>query len=253
MDVIPPNDPNNPAARQRAYRIRRKISNGKPVEPEDAAWLHDYERAQSKGASASRRVSYTEEEHAAVGTGSAAEVAASAAMVREEGRREDSLADKGMDAMERANNRLEKMVDFCMARMQVLEDSHLDMWAKHRESRMREVDAEVALIEAQAANEGKEDDLAKTAAELLPLVLLVAGSTALSDGAAFFALLGRFAAAVVPFLVLDFGVTLAGDFAALSNAASSFSIFGITIGSSLFVVAVSTVLMSYFPSSMLVR
>jgi len=171
MDIIPPNDPNNPAARQRAYRIRRKITAGKPVEPEDAAWLHDYERAQSKGASASRRVSYTEEEHAAVGTGSAAEVAASAAMVREEGRREDSLADKGMEAMERANDRLEKLVDFMMGRMQVLEDSHLDMWAKHRESRMREVDAEVALLEAQAAAEGKDDDLAKTAAELLPMLL----------------------------------------------------------------------------------
>jgi len=178
MDIIPPNDPSNPAARQRAYRIRHKVANQKPVTPEDAAWLHDYERAQSKGASASRKVSYTEEEHAAIGTGSAAEVAASAAMVREEGRREDSLADKGMQAMERANDRLEKLVDFCMARMQVLEDSHLEMWAKHRESRMREVDAEVALIEAQAANEGKEDDISKTAAELLPMILKQLGKAA---------------------------------------------------------------------------
>lgn len=173
MDILPPSDPANPAARAKATRLRRKVEE-ETATPEEIAWLDDYERRRtstSKGASASRKVSYTEEEHAAVGTGTAAEVAAHAAYAREEGRREDSLADKGMAALDRAFARQEKLVDFMMARMQLLEDSHLSMWAAHRDSRIREVDAEIALMKSEAEGEGKEDNISAMAAELLPLIM----------------------------------------------------------------------------------
>jgi hypothetical protein len=177
MDILQPNDPENPSSRARASYIRKKVKAG-TAKPEEIAWLGEFEGKKSegsRGASAHRKVTFTEEESAAMGEGDAtvAQVAAAAAMVREEGRREDSLADKGMAAFERANAWLEKLVGFAMARMQVLEDAHLEMWAKHRDSRIREVDAEIELMKAEAANEAddKPDQITAMAQELLPELL----------------------------------------------------------------------------------
>lgn len=173
MDVLQPGDPKNPAARVKASKIRNKMGRGS-ASPEEIAWLNDYDATrepESRGASAHRKVSYTEEESAAAGTGEAASVAAHAAMIREEGRQETSLADRGMMALERAFARQERMVEFMMARMQTLEDSHLSMWAAHRDSRIREVDAEIALMQAEAEKEEKPDQISAMAAELLPLMM----------------------------------------------------------------------------------
>jgi len=175
MDILQPSDPENPSARTRASYIRKKVKAG-TAKPEEIAWLGEFEQKKSagaRGASASRRVSYTEEEHAAVGEGDAtvAQVAAASAMVREEGRREDSLADRGIKALERAFDRQEKLVDFMMSRMKVLEDSHLEMWAAHRDSRLREVDAEIALIKKESEEDDKPDQISEMVAEILPEVI----------------------------------------------------------------------------------
>lgn len=175
-EIIPPKG-SRQSERTYASRLRLKARAGTAT-PEELAWLDNYDRTKedpgrpSRAASARRRVSYTEEESAAAGEGEGvAAVYAHAAMAREEGRREDSLADRGIAALERAFARQEKLVDFMMARMQMLEDSHLEMWGKHRDSRMRETEAEIALVEAQAAAEGKGDEISTAVTELLPHIL----------------------------------------------------------------------------------
>jgi hypothetical protein len=177
MDVLQPGDPDNPVSRNQASYIRRKLRRGTAT-PEETAWLADFESLKSRGsrgASAHRKVTstYTEEEAARVGEGDSivAQAAAQGAMVREEGRREDSLATIGLRAYDRAFARQERMVEFMMARMQTLEDAHLEMWARHRDSRMREADAEIELMKAQADADGKPDQLSEMATELLPHLL----------------------------------------------------------------------------------
>jgi hypothetical protein len=179
MDILQPSDPENPSSRARASYIRRKVKAGS-AKPEEIAWLGEFEQKKepgSRGASAHRRVTFTEEESAATGEGDAtvAQVAAAAAMVREEGRREDSLADKGMQAFERANIWLEKLLAFAFQRMQVLEDSHLEMWSKHRDSRIREVDAEIELNKALAEQDGKPDAITELATQLGPVLIAQLG------------------------------------------------------------------------------
>ena len=88
--------------------MRLALKHGQMLTPEEAAWLADYDNARqvaadaregsSVGASRAHKVSFTEETREAVGEGSSAvaEVAAAGAMVREEGRRYDSLIAVGI-------------------------------------------------------------------------------------------------------------------------------------------------------------
>lgn len=141
-------------------RIRAKVRVHAPVSPEDAAWLGDYERAgterrgDSAGASrsASRKVSYTEEEHqaAAVGTGSAAEMAAAAAMSREEGRRLDSIVDRGIGALERACNAWEKMTAALLKERQADAQTHRALLESLRSHFLARAEAEASLIKSEA-------------------------------------------------------------------------------------------------------
>lgn len=174
MDILPPSDPKNPNARVRASRIRGRV-NRNAASPEEIAWLQDYDAArepESRGASAHRKESYTVEESAAAGTGDAAAVAAAnAAWAREEGRQETSLADRGMAALERAFARQERMVEFMMARMQVIEESHLETLALNRQLYQEHTQAEIALMRKEAEEEGKGDQISAMAAELLPLMM----------------------------------------------------------------------------------
>lgn len=165
-DVTGPVDTSKAADRTRAYRIRAKVKQQQEVSPEEAAWLSDYEAAQSKGASASRRVSYTEEEHAAVGTGSAAEVAASAALAREEGRRIDYLASTGIRAMEAAFGMLHKVSELMMGRMQQMEDVHLGMLDAVRTHYLERTKAEAEAIRKEA-EEGQQGGMEQMAMAML--------------------------------------------------------------------------------------
>lgn len=149
-DITPPNPAGKAADRTRAHRIRAKVKRNEAVEPVEAAWLADYEKAQSMGASASRRVSYTEEEHAAVGTGSAAEVAAAAALAREEGRRIDYLAKVGIDALVGACNMYKDMCQQLLQRTQQIEDVHMTMLGSVREHYIARTQAEADAMRTQA-------------------------------------------------------------------------------------------------------
>jgi uncharacterized small protein (DUF1192 family) len=189
-DVLDPEDPENPvnrrAERTKAARIRLKVKAGTAT-VDDLAYLHDYDQGKQqypgrppgvpqtpprggRAARGHRRVSYTEEESAAAAEGDSAVVAAAmgAAVAREEGRREDSLADRGIAALERAFHRQEKMVEFFMARMEMLEHAHLELLTTNRELRIRQTDAEIALMEAESQ---QKDDINEAAQALLPALL----------------------------------------------------------------------------------
>jgi hypothetical protein len=161
-------------------RIRAKVRVHAPVTPEDALWLGDYEKAgaqrrgESFGASqsASRKVSYTEEEHAAqaIGTGSAAEMAAAAAMSREEGRRLDSIVDRGIGALERACNAWEKMTAALLKERQADAQTHRALLESLRSHFLARAEAEGALIKAEAdhvANDHAGESLEAQATQAL--------------------------------------------------------------------------------------
>ena len=150
MDEI---DAKNPGNRTKAYRLRGKVKKGEDVTAEEAAWLADYEKAQAMGASASRKVTYSEEEHAAVGTGSAAEMAAAGVLAREEGRRFDYLLTAGIDALMKACEMYRQMAGQCLERTGQMEDVHMSMLGSVREHYIARVGAEADALRAAAEAE----------------------------------------------------------------------------------------------------
>lgn len=164
-------NPANPGNRTKAYRLRSKARKGDTVTPEEAAWLSDYEQAQahgqSFGASASERVVHVEERSAAVGTGSAAEVAAAAALAREEGRRIDYLARSGMDALVKACDMYQRMAEAMLARTQALEEVHLAMLDSVRENYLARTQAEVDAIQNKEGEGGMQEALLGVLAQRL--------------------------------------------------------------------------------------
>lgn len=184
------------ADRARAVRLRAKIKAGATVEPTEAAWLSDYEAAQtekreSRGASSARSVKYEETESASVGVGgSAAEVAAAAAMVREEGRREDSLEKLKQDGLTRAFDMCMRMTEGMMKRTEALERVHLSLLTAFRDNYLTRVELEGdALItdaqrqaEAIAKEEGG-DSMSKLADMLLPQLMAKFMGVTIPNGA----------------------------------------------------------------------
>lgn len=143
-------NPKNPGNRKKAYSLRAKQNKGQELRPEEIAWLDDYDRAQrmgaSHGASASERVVHIEERAAAVGTGTAAETAAAAALAREEGRRVDYLVHAGMDCLVKACQLHETMTRTMLERLAQLEDVHLAMLGSVREHYIARTEAEAEQI-----------------------------------------------------------------------------------------------------------
>lgn len=173
-----------PADRARAVRLRTKVKAGAPLEPDQIAWLDDYEEAmrdtrETRGASAARSVKYEETESAAVGVGeSAAAVAAAAAMVREEGRREDSLEKLKQDGMTRAFDMCMRMCEGMMKRTEALEKVHVTLLTSWRDNFLdrTQLEADVIVKDAEAAAEAiaKEeggDSMSKLADSLLPMLM----------------------------------------------------------------------------------
>lgn len=155
------------ADRGRANRIRTKMRAALPVEPEDAAWIEAYDEDRAAtprkngpefGASArkSKRVSYTEEtdEAQAVGVGNgAAMVAAQAAFAREDGRRLDSIIDKGINALVQAVKTYESMTQALLAERQADAALHRTLLESVRTHYLERTEAEAELIRADAEAE----------------------------------------------------------------------------------------------------
>lgn len=160
--------------RARAVRLRGRVKVKAPLTPEEAAWLEDYERQrdavrQSRGGSRSHKVSYTEESAEAVGTGSAAEVAAAAAMSREEGRRYDHLLNGVIRGMESAVMMFEKLSALCMTRMTEDARTIRELTRSDRENYLDKTELEAEAIRRDA--EGGGDAVSKLAEQLLPQLL----------------------------------------------------------------------------------
>lgn len=164
-----------PSERVKANRLRAKVKIApSTIDPADAEWLNDYESKQeaqkeSKGASRAHKVSYSEESVEAAGTGSAAEVAVAAVMVREEGRRYDAMLDRVILATDRACALHERMAEALLKR--AIEDGETiramsKMW---RENFLEKTELEADAI--RAAGEEGGDEISKMAATLLPQLL----------------------------------------------------------------------------------
>lgn len=169
------------ADRAKASRLRLMVKAGKTIETHDAEWLREYEsvreaaRDTPKGASQRRAhtVEYKEstEEAAAVGVGTAAaEMAAAAAMVREEGRREDSLAKVGVEAIKAACEMYKDMCQALLKRQEALERVHVSMLGAWRQEYMaRAEDTAQRLVED--AQKGDSDGIDKLVETLMPMVM----------------------------------------------------------------------------------
>lgn len=179
-EVIPPRKPPVPAsARVKAAKLRGRARAGLPLSTEEATELHDYEKDRGASRSASRKVSYTEEESAAQaeGTGSAAEAAAAGAMVREEGRRIDSLLTIGVSALQSAFDRVLKSNEQILDRNAKLEDAQIKMMEAVRTHYVARAQAEGDAIldaaerDAEAAADKKEDPIMKALGDLAPTII----------------------------------------------------------------------------------
>jgi hypothetical protein len=175
--------PPSPSASERvkASKLRARVRAGFPLSPEEAAELHDYESARAataRGASASRKVQYTEEESAAIGEGSAAaEAAAAGAMVRAEGQRLDSVLALSITALRTACDQYAGMVQALIKRTENFESAQVrmmnaqtDLIHRVRNAELDRIDAEIAAREAESEEKGG-DTISKMAEQLLPMLM----------------------------------------------------------------------------------
>jgi hypothetical protein len=183
-----PVDPfsSTPANRARAHKLRLQMRANMGLDEADSTWLAGYEEQRaatsegiSRGASRGRKVSYTEEEHEAAGEVDAAAAAAAGAMVREEGRRLDSMIGVSMTAMQKAFDMSMKMCQMMSDRNRELETAHVSMMEAYRSHFLGRVEAEAELeVMKRTAEEGDKDSLSSLAEMLLPYILPALGPTA---------------------------------------------------------------------------
>jgi len=173
-------DPNNPGDRAKAYRLRKLAKKG-PLPPIDTLWLSQYDdgraksrqRAADVGASrrsSGRKINLQVEEHEeaeAVGTGAAAWAAAALA-AREEGRRLDSLTIESVGALKEAVACYREVCLSMKDRLEILEDSHVDMLEAVRTQYLARTQAEINALESAS---GDGDAMTKLAEQFLPDIL----------------------------------------------------------------------------------
>jgi hypothetical protein len=173
-------DPANAGDRAKAYRLR-KVKPGK-LPPIDALWLGEYEdkakdreRAKARDVGGSRRrsgrrIKLDVEEHEeaeAVGTGAAAAAAAAALATREEGRRLDSLTIESVGALKEAVACYREICISMKDRMEILEETHIEMLGSVREQYLARTQAEINAMEAASGG----DPMTKLAEQFLPDIL----------------------------------------------------------------------------------
>jgi len=177
-------EPISHAERARANRLRNKQRELRDLTEDEKSWLEAYQERLQRlpgggdvGASkaATRKVTYSEEETAAeaVGTGSAAETAAAAAMVvTAEGRRIDNLLSLSMQIMRNAVETYQKMAQQMLSERAEDAKIHRQLLETVRVQMIERAEAEADLIEAEAEHqaeskdgEGLEAVLAKAALE----------------------------------------------------------------------------------------
>jgi hypothetical protein len=178
--------------RNKAAKLRGQVKNHENVDPDDLAWLLDYERKEQervgkiedaaaragvKGASRRRKVTHVEEEEERAGTGDAAIAAvAAAAETREEGRRLDTLIGLGHQALLGAVEAYKSMTAQVLERNHQLERAHIRMMETVRVHFLARVNAEgeaedLARELETRPDEEKRDALTRMADELIPMLM----------------------------------------------------------------------------------
>lgn len=173
------------ADRQKATKLRVRAKAG-VITAVESAWLREYDRARDdskklpesprdtgRSASATKRISYTEEETAAAaeGTGTAAEVAAAGMVVREEGRRLDSIIDRGINALVEANKMHQAMNAALLAERQADAVIQRQLLESVRTHFLARTEAEAELERRGQVDVDDVDDIGKLAGQLLPHLL----------------------------------------------------------------------------------
>lgn len=144
--------------RARAQRLRTRLQAGLEIDADDAAWVEAYDARPGKRGpqfAASRKtrlVHHVEESDESVVAGqSAASWAASAAFAREDGRRLDSIVDRGITALCRAVDTYEKMTLALLRERQADAVLHRALLESVRTHYLERTEAEAALIRAESA------------------------------------------------------------------------------------------------------
>jgi hypothetical protein len=150
----------------RASKLRKRVAAGKELPEDDAAWFESYEQAKKPvgrpspviNASASEKITYTEERSAA--QGDHPHPAAYESMVRAEGLRADTLLRISADALVRCNEQYATMMAHLLARTTAIETAHVAMLEAVREQFVARMEAEADAIQMQgmleASGEGSE-------------------------------------------------------------------------------------------------
>lgn len=175
------------ADRNKAHRLRKQRASGE-IKEIDLLWLEKYEEdtdgsggrgpqakeATNFGASQSKkkvhREETIEEEHQAVGTGSAAATAVGQALTaREEGRRLDSLFDKSIGALHEATEVYKAVCTTLLEREKVREETHQSMLEAVRDHFLARTEAEAELV-AKEREKTDEDPANGLMVALLPAI-----------------------------------------------------------------------------------
>jgi len=134
------------------------VQAGLEIEADDAAWVEAYDARPGKRGpqfAASRKtrlIHHVEESDESVAAGqSAASWAASAAFAREDGRRLDSIVDRGITALCRAVDTYEKMTLALLRERQADAVLHRALLESVRTHYLERTEAEAALIRAESA------------------------------------------------------------------------------------------------------
>lgn len=182
------------ADRVRASKIRARIKEGDELPDDDQAWFDNYEQAKrghkSKAeifdrpdptvdASASERITYTEERSAA--QGNHVHPAAYEGMVRAEGLRADTLLRIVADALVRVNDQYASMNAHLLQRTTAIEEAHVAMLHEVREHFLARVNAEAEVTRMQIAQAAAGDG--EEGSELAQLLAYVMQAKAQKDAA----------------------------------------------------------------------
>ena len=163
----------------RASKLRKRVAAGDELSDDDAAWFDSYEQAKaprgrppidpSVNASASEKITYTEER--ATAQGNHPHPVAYESMVRAEGLRADTLLRISADALVRCNEQYARMMEHLLARTTAIEESHVAMLDSVREHFIARMEAESEAIQLQtalaAANDGEHGELGQMLAYLM--------------------------------------------------------------------------------------
>lgn len=159
--------PASPADRVRAAKLRKRVAEGEELSDDDSAWYASYEASKRGGpidASATERITYTEERSAA--TGDHPHPEAYAAVARSEGLRADTLLRIASEQLVRVCDQYAAINRHLLERTTAIESAHVAMLETVRTHYLGRIQAEgeaQRLTDALAGGDGEQSELTQLA------------------------------------------------------------------------------------------